>query len=76
MKRRWMSYARALQGLLRADARRVARDRFLLAAAGYLLGMAVVMRWVLPLMARAVRSRWSLELEPYYPLIVSYLVPG
>ena len=69
-----MSYARALRGLLSADARRVARDRFLLAAAAYLLGMAVVMRWVLPWMARAVRSRWSLELEPYYPLIVSYLV--
>ena len=69
-----MSHARALRGLLRADARRVVRDRFLLAAAAYLLGMAIVMRWVLPWMARAARSRWSSDLEPYFPLIVSYLV--
>ncbi len=69
-----MSHTTALRGLLRADARRVVRDRFLLAAAAYLMGTAVVMRWVLPWMARVARSRWSLELEPYFPLIVSYLV--
>jgi fluoroquinolone transport system permease protein len=68
-----MSRVRALRGLLLADARRIARDRFLLAAAVYFAAVAVAVRWVLPWAAASARARWGLDLEPYFPLIVSYV---
>lgn len=71
-----MSYVRAMRGLFRADALRVARDRFLVGAAVYLFATGAAMRWVLPAVTAGVRRRWQVDLEPYFPLITSYFVIG
>ena len=69
-----MSSPHPLWALLRNDGRRLARDRFLLGTAAYIFAISVAMRWILPWTARAVRRRWGFELEPYFPVIVSYLL--
>ena len=63
-----------LWALLRNDARRLARDRFLLGTGVYIFVISIAMRWILPWASRALRTRWGLELDPHYPVIVSYLV--
>jgi len=68
-----MSRTRALRGLLLADAHRIARDRFLLAAAVYFAAVAVAMRWALPWVAASAHARWEIDLEQYFPLFVSYV---
>lgn len=64
----------ALAALLRNDARRLARDRFLVGTAAYIVAVSIALRWVLPWAARALRARSGFELEPHYPVVVSYLV--
>jgi fluoroquinolone transport system permease protein len=67
-----VSRVAALLPVLRIDALRVARDRFLISLLVYLLGVSAAMRWILPSVARALRSRSGFDLEPLYPLLVSY----
>jgi fluoroquinolone transport system permease protein len=67
-----MEAAAAVAAVLRNDARRMLRDRFLLSASLYMLGSAAALRWILPWIDRVVASRWGLDLVPYHPLIVSY----
>jgi fluoroquinolone transport system permease protein len=67
-----MSRAWAVAGVLRNDARRIARDSFLVSSLVYILGSSAALRWVLPWIGRVVRTRWAVDLAPYYPLIVSY----
>ncbi len=64
----------ALGGMLRTDARRMARDRFLIAMVLYIVGISVAMRWILPWLASELLTRTGFELTPYYTLIVSHLV--
>lgn len=59
---------------LRADGLRLARDRFLVGTALYIVGISVAMRWVLPWASRGVFGRWGFDLVPYHPLIVSHLL--
>jgi len=69
-----MALASALTGILRTDGRRLARDRFLLAVFAYLVVMSISMRWILPWVNRGLGVRWGLDIEPFYPVIVSYFV--
>jgi fluoroquinolone transport system permease protein len=73
----------AVRGMLRTDALRLRRDRFLIGISIYILAITVVMRWLLPEITTAVASEWEFDLIPYHPLIVSYwivqtapLIPG
>lgn len=67
-----MARVAGLLPVLRVDALRVARDRFLISLLVYLLGVSAAMRWILPRVASALRSRSDFDLEPLYPLLVSY----
>ena len=69
-----MAYLAPLASVLGADARRLLRDRFLVGSFLYLVGTAVMMRWVLPWMTRALRGHRSFDLEPYYGLVISYFL--
>ena len=64
----------AVHGMLRTDAIRLRRDRFLVAITVYLLGIAVVMRWLLPAITSDLRSEANFDLTPYHSLVVSYLI--
>ncbi len=64
----------SIAAILRNDARRLTRDRFLLASALYLVGTSVAMRWVIPWAIRGLGARWGVELDPFAPLVVSYFV--
>lgn len=69
-----MLSATAGYGILRTDGLRLARDRFLIGTAVYVLGISVAVRWALPFVGSGVRDRWGIDLGPYYPLIVSHVV--
>lgn len=60
--------------VLRSDVRRLARDRFLLGSAAYLVGVSLAMRWVLPWLSKAVLARRGFDLAPYHGLVTSYVV--
>ena len=64
----------AIHGMLRTDAIRLRRDRFLIAITVYLLGITVVMRWLLPAITIDLRSEMDFDLTPYHSLVVSYLI--
>ena len=68
-----MTSSSALAGILRADGLRLVRDHFLLAILTYLGAQSISMRWILPRMRQGLNSRWGLDIEPFYPVIVSYL---
>lgn len=66
-----------LQGLiatLRCDLKRMARDRFLLGAAFFVIAIAVALRFLLPQMHEALLRSQDLDLSAYFPLISSYFV--
>lgn len=67
-----MPRAAALLPVLEIDALRIVRDRFLISLLAYLLGVSAAMRWIIPSVARALMSRSGFDLEPVYPLLVSY----
>ncbi len=64
----------AIRGMLRTDALRLRRDRFLIGVSVYILGITVVMRWLLPAITTGIASDWDFDLTPYHPLLVSHLV--
>lgn len=74
MSRAAMPSATAVRGMLRTDAIRLRRDRFLVAITVYLLGITVVMRWLLPAITTDLRAEQDFDLTPYHSLVVSYLI--
>ena len=69
-----MSFVRPVLATLTLDARRLARDRFLLGAAVYLLACSVALRWLVPWLRSQLLSGAAFDLAPYVPLGVSYFV--
>jgi len=67
-----MRLTRSVPGILRTDLVRVLRDRFLLGTSAYIVGLAIVLRWVLPWITAELRTRAGFDLTPYHTLIVSY----
>jgi len=64
--------ANAWVTVLRADAKRIVRDRFLLLIVTYLPLMALAFRWAVPWLAEQVRDK--VDLTPYYPVLCVVLV--
>ena len=64
----------AARGMLRTDALRMSRDKFLVGMTLYILFVFVVMRVVIPEITAGVASKWDFDLIPYHALIVSYFV--
>lgn len=64
--------ARTLGLLARTDLRLIGRDRFLLGVIAFILGVAVVVRLVLPGITATLAAR-GFDLVPYHPLITSYV---
>ena len=64
----------AVRGILKTDALRILRDRFLIGITAYILFVFVVMRGVIPWITAGVASAWDFDLTPYHPLIVSHFV--
>ena len=64
----------AIRGMLRTDALRLRRDRFLIGVSVYILGITVVMRWLLPEITSGIAVDWDFDLTPYHPLLVSYFI--
>jgi fluoroquinolone transport system permease protein len=55
------------------DARLILRDSFILTMIGYILVIAVMMRYAVPWLSELVFTEYQFDLLPYYPLIASYL---
>jgi fluoroquinolone transport system permease protein len=64
----------AIHGMLRTDALRLRRDRFLIGISVYILEITVVMRWLLPELTTGIATNWEFDLTPYHPLLVSYFI--
>lgn len=69
-----MNLTRPVVAALTLDAQRVARDRFLLGAAAYLVSCAVAVRWLAPWLRGQLLESASFDIAPYLPLGVSYFV--
>lgn len=69
-----MSLSRAVPAILKSDARRVLRDRFLLGMSAYILGLGLLTRWAVPWVHAEVLSRTDVDITPYVPMGVSYFV--
>ncbi len=65
---------RAVCGMLRTDALRLRRDRFLIGISAYILAITVLMRWILPEITTGIAVEWEFDLTPYHPLLVSHLI--
>jgi fluoroquinolone transport system permease protein len=59
---------------LTLDARRIARDGFLLGAAGYIVACTLALRWLAPWLEAELLASAGLDLSPYLPVGVSYVV--
>jgi fluoroquinolone transport system permease protein len=59
---------------LTLDARRLARDRFLLGAAGYLVVCAVALRWLAPWLHSELLESTGVDIAPYFALGASYFI--
>ena len=66
--------ATAVRGMLRTDALRLRRDRFLIGISAYILAITVLMRWILPAITTGIAVEWDFDLTQYHPLLVSYLI--
>jgi fluoroquinolone transport system permease protein len=55
------------------DTRLIGRDSFILMVIGYILVMAVLLRFAVPWLRGLLLAEYSFDLLPYYPLITSYL---
>jgi fluoroquinolone transport system permease protein len=69
-----MASKTAILGILRADGLRLARDRFLVGTALYIVVLSVGMRWLLPWVTAEVNARLAFDLEPYHPLFMSHMI--
>lgn len=70
-----MSLTRTIGTLGRNDSKLISRDSFLLTMVGYLLGVMVVLRYLLPWLNDnlAAREGIFITLATYYPLFVAYM---
>ena len=59
----------AVRGMLRTDALRLRRDRFLIGISIYIVAITVVMRWFLLEITTSVADNWDFNLIPYHSLI-------
>ncbi|MBA2665545.1 MAG: hypothetical protein H0U69_00755 [Trueperaceae bacterium] len=66
--------AATIGALLRADAKIVRRDAYLLGAIAIPVLTALLLRFGYPPLAAWLLEEWALDLEPYAPLLVAYLV--
>ncbi|MEE3368114.1 MAG: hypothetical protein VX346_02095 [Planctomycetota bacterium] len=64
----------AVGGMLRTDALRLRRDRFLIGISVYILAITVLMRWILPAITTGIAVEWKFDLTPYHPLLISHLI--
>lgn len=62
----------AVRGMLRTDALRMTRDKFLMGVTAYILFVFLVMRVLIPAITADLASGEEFDLVPYHPLIVSY----
>ena len=56
------------------EARRLARDRFLVGMSVYVVAVALAMRWLLPWLQVSLRARVGFDLSPYLGVATSYFV--
>jgi fluoroquinolone transport system permease protein len=64
----------AVRGMLRTDALRVSRDRFLIGITLYILAVTAAMRWLIPSLTIDIAAEWRFNLTPYHPLLISYFI--
>lgn len=64
----------AVRGMLRTDALRLRRDRFLIGMSVYIIAITVVMRWLLPAITTELATQRDFDLTAYHPLLVSYFI--
>ncbi len=69
-----MNFAEAFPTLSRNDGRLVTRDPFLIVMSGYVLILAMVVRFGLPWLTGFLLAQLNFDLTPYYPLVTSLLV--
>ena len=69
-----MSVLKAVPAILKTDGRRLLRDRFLVSAAFYVMGTALVMRWLIPWMQGEILAKAAFDITPYIPMGVSYII--
>ncbi|MEZ4519869.1 MAG: hypothetical protein R3C44_24575 [Chloroflexota bacterium] len=62
------------QSLTRNDSRLVTRDSFLLMMAGYVIVIAVVLRFAVPWLTNTLMEAAGFDLVPYYPAIAGWLI--
>lgn len=60
--------------MLRVDGARLARDRFLLDVAAWIVAISLAMRWAVPRVTLGVQARWSFDLQPYHALLMSHVL--
>lgn len=65
---------KAVRVLVGIDARSIARDSLLRWMVLFPLLLAVLVRWGAPLLAQVLRERFAFALEPYYPLLMSFVL--
>jgi fluoroquinolone transport system permease protein len=66
----WLTIGRAL---VSADAKRIARDRFLAFIFGYGVILSLVVRFAAAPLSRVLMDRYGIDLPPHYPLIASFV---
>ena len=69
-----MTYSRAVPAILRNDARRLLRDRFLLGASAYIVGISIALRWLIPLAQAELLASTGFDIGPHVPMGVSYFI--
>ncbi len=68
-----MSDRTVFWAMLRVDAKRLSRDQFMLGMLGYLVGICIVIRFVIPWISVESVARWGVDITPYYPVLTGYL---
>lgn len=66
----------SLKAILRTDALRLKRDRFLVGMGAYIIGVALVLRFALPWISAELQERIGFDLQPWLPLVSSHFVVG
>lgn len=69
-----MTTLHVLTVVLKTDGLRIARDRFVVGLALYLVGLTLVARWALPFIEAQLQLRIDFDLRPYMPLVMSYFL--
>lgn len=64
----------AILGMLWVDGLRLARDRFLVGTAIYIIALSIGMRWLLPWVTEEVAARLAFDLAAYHAVMVSHMI--